>query len=52
MSHKKRKKSDAAIQPKEESMKDHAGTTGFSGSGYNSKGNADHGKTISNKKRR
>lgn len=26
--------------------------SGFSGSAYNAKGNADHGKTVSNKKRR
>lgn len=49
---KKRKKADAAIQSKEESLKDHAGTTNFQGSSYNGKGNVDNGKITSNKKRR
>lgn len=49
---KKRKKSEAAIQAKEESLKDHVGTTKFQGSGYNGKGNVDNSKIISNRKRR
>lgn len=49
---KKRKKADAAIQAKEESLKDHVGTTKFQGSSYNGKGNVDNGKIISNRKRR
>lgn len=52
MSNKKRKKSEVTIAPREESLKDHQGVTKFQGSGYNGKGNVDHGKIVSNKKRR
>lgn len=52
MSHKKAKKTVNENPAKEESLKDHQGVPKFQGSGYNGKGNVDHGKIVSNKKRR
>lgn len=48
----KAKKVRSTTQATEESLQDHSGVNNFKGSGYNGKGNVDHGKTIANKKRR
>lgn len=49
---KKKSESEKSLSSKEESLKDHAGITGFKGSAYNGKGNVDKSKVRSNKKRR
>lgn len=52
MKRKNKKKSQALIKPKETSLAESQGVPKFSGSSYNGQGNVDHGKIISNKKRR
>jgi hypothetical protein len=49
MSSRAKKKSPSV---KDKSMTDHTGETKFQGSGYKGKGNVDHGKIVSNRKRR
>lgn len=52
MKRKNKKKSASLIQNKETSLAETQGVPQFSGSSYNSQGNVDNGKKISNKKRR
>jgi hypothetical protein len=52
MKRKVKRKLSPAMKVREISLKETQGVSGFSGSSYNSKGSADHGKITSNKKRR
>ncbi|MDO9181834.1 MAG: hypothetical protein Q7U04_05470 [Bacteriovorax sp.] len=45
-------KSENLIAPKETSLEKSQGVPKYSGSSYNGQGNVDHGKIVSNKKRR
>ncbi len=52
MKRKVKRKLSPAMKVREVSLKETQGVSGYSGSSYNAKGSADHGKITSNKKRR
>jgi len=52
MKRKNKKKVDAVLKAKEDSLEETKGVPKYSGSSYNGQGNVDHGKITSNKKRR